>query len=96
MLYINYISIMEKEMATDSSILAWKIPWMEEPGGLQSMELQRLDTTERLTHTYTYLNKGGGDITWISTGQTTHYLGPWGPHLCPVELWRFGNLHMDF
>ena len=27
----------EKEMATHDSILAWKIPWMEEPGGLQSM-----------------------------------------------------------
>ena len=35
-------------MATHSSILAWKIPWMEEPGGLQSMELQR-ETTEQLT-----------------------------------------------
>ena len=31
---------LEKEMATHSSILAWKIPWIEEPGGLQSMELQ--------------------------------------------------------
>ena len=30
----------EKEMATHSSILAWKIPWMEEPGGLQSMGWQ--------------------------------------------------------
>ena len=29
--------LLEKEMATHSSILAWKIPWMEEPGGLQSM-----------------------------------------------------------
>ena len=29
-----------KEMATDSSTLAWKIPWTEEPGGLQSMGLQ--------------------------------------------------------
>ena len=28
---------LEKEMATHSNILAWKIPWMEEPGGLQSM-----------------------------------------------------------
>ena len=28
---------LEKEMATHSSTLAWKIPWMEEPGGLQSM-----------------------------------------------------------
>ena len=28
---------LEKEMATHSNVLAWKIPWMEEPGGLQSM-----------------------------------------------------------
>ena len=33
---------LEKEMATDSSFLAWKIPWMEEPGGLQSTGLQRV------------------------------------------------------
>ena len=32
---------LEKEMATHSSTLAWKIPWMEEPGGLQSMGSQR-------------------------------------------------------
>ena len=32
-----------------SSILAWRIPWREEPGGLQSMGSQELDTTERLT-----------------------------------------------
>ena len=33
---------LEKEMATHSSILAWKIPWMEELGRLQSMESQRV------------------------------------------------------
>ena len=33
---------LEKEMATCSSILAWRIPWTEEPGGLQSMGLQRV------------------------------------------------------
>ena len=33
---------MEKEMATHSSILAGEIPWTEEPGGPQSMELQRV------------------------------------------------------
>ena len=33
---------LEKKMATRSRILAWKIPWMEEPGGLQSMGLQRV------------------------------------------------------
>ena len=31
---------LEKETATHSSILAWRIPWMEEPGGLHSMGLQ--------------------------------------------------------
>ena len=34
--------LLEKEMATHSNILAWKIPWMEEPSGLQSMGLQRV------------------------------------------------------
>ena len=33
---------LEKEMATHSNILAWKIPWMEEPRRLQSMGLQRV------------------------------------------------------
>ena len=33
---------LEKEMATHSSTLAWKIPWTEEPGRLQSMGLQRV------------------------------------------------------
>ena len=33
---------LEGEMATHSRILAWKIPWTEEPGGLQSMEWQRV------------------------------------------------------
>ena len=36
---------LEMEMATHSSILAWKIPWTEEPGGLQSMKSQELDMT---------------------------------------------------
>ena len=37
-------------MTTDSSILAWRIPWTEEPGRLQSMGWQRIDMTEPLTH----------------------------------------------
>ena len=35
--------LLEKEMATHSSILVWKIPWTEEPGGLQSMGSQRVE-----------------------------------------------------
>ena len=37
---------LEKEMATHSSILAWKIPWTEEPGGLESMGSQKVSTTK--------------------------------------------------
>ena len=39
---------LEKEMVTYSSILAWRIPWTEELGGLQSTGLKELDTTEWL------------------------------------------------
>ena len=39
---------LEKEMATHSSILVWRIPWMEELGGLQSTGRKESDTTERL------------------------------------------------
>ena len=41
---------MEKEMATHSSILAWESPWIEEPGGLQSMGL----------HDWAHVHEGGG------------------------------------
>ena len=41
---------LEKEMATHPSILAWKIPWTEEPDGLKSMGSQELDMTQPLNH----------------------------------------------
>ena len=41
--------LLEKEMATHSSILAWRIPWTEEPGGQQSMGRKESDMTEQLT-----------------------------------------------
>ena len=39
---LGWEDLLEKEMVTHSSILAWKIPWMEEPGRLQSMGSQRV------------------------------------------------------
>ena len=39
---VSQEDLLEKEMATHSNILAWRIPWTEEPGGLQSMGLQRV------------------------------------------------------
>ena len=42
---------LEEEMITHSSILAWRIPWIEEPGGLQSMGLQKsMGMTEQLNN----------------------------------------------
>ena len=46
--FLGQEDLLEKEMVTHSSILAWKIPWMEEPGGLQSMGHKESDTTEQV------------------------------------------------
>ena len=54
---------LEKGMAIQFPPLAWRIPWTEEPGGLQSMELQRLygvtelEMTEQLTYTHAHGQK---------------------------------------
>ena len=45
---------LEEGMATYSSTLAWRIPWTEEPGGLQSMELQKSWIWQSDTHTHTH------------------------------------------
>ena len=45
---------LEEEMATDSSILAWKIPWTEESGVLQSMGSQRVRQDFKTKHTPTW------------------------------------------
>ena len=42
---LSWDYLLEREMVTHSSILAWEIPWTEEPGGLQSLGSQELDTT---------------------------------------------------
>ena len=47
---------LEKEVAAHSTILAWKIPWTEEPGGLQSMGLQRIGHDWEQTHTGKWTN----------------------------------------
>ena len=44
---------LEEEMATHSSILAWKIPWTEEPGGLQSVGLQSWTRLSHRANTHT-------------------------------------------
>ena len=46
---------LEKGMATDSRVLAWRIPWTEEPGGLQSTELQSVEH-DWVTNSFTIAN----------------------------------------
>ena len=48
--YLDREDPLEKEMATHSSIPAWRISWTEEPARLQSMGSQELDKTEQLNH----------------------------------------------
>ena len=48
---------LEKEMATHSSILAWRIPWTEEPGGLQPVELERVEH-DGITNTFRKVSDG--------------------------------------
>ena len=47
---------LEWEVATHSNILAWKAPWTEEPGGLQSMWSQRLEHDQATEHSCSYVH----------------------------------------
>ena len=50
---LGWEGLLEEEMAIHFSILTWRIPWTEEPGGLQS----ELDVTEQLTHILHLMNE---------------------------------------
>ena len=57
-LFLGQEDPLEKEMETHSCIIAWEIPWTEEPCGLQSMGLQRVGHTEHAdTHTHTHTHE---------------------------------------
>ena len=73
--YINYLSSLEKQMATHSSILGWRIPWTEEPGGPQSMGSQESDTTK---HKHTLLLQGDWKKHQV-------YSAIWIIYICPMN-----------
>ena len=52
----NLSKLLKKEMATHSSILAWRIPWTEEPGGLQSMGLHGVGH-DSVTNTFIFTRR---------------------------------------
>ena len=66
-------------MATHSSTLAWKIPWMEEPGRLQSMGSKESDTTERLHFNFSLscIGEGNGNSLQCSCLENPRDGGAW-------------------
>ena len=81
---------MEKEMATHSSILAWKIPWTEEPGRLQSMGLQRVGHDWATSLSLSLLHKSSDHWPWIeffSWGQESWRLLWLNNHLSCSGYW---------
>ena len=80
----------EKAMATHSSTLAWKIPWTEESGRLQSMGVAESDTTERL-HFYFSLScigEGNGNPLQNSCLENPRDRGAWWAAVCGVAQSR--------
>ena len=63
---------LEKEMATHSSILAWRIPWTEEPGGLESTGRKELDTTKRLRFTSLHASQTEARVSQVAQWQRIH------------------------
>ena len=78
---LGWEDVLEKEMATHSSILAWKIPWIEEPGRLQSLGSQRVGhDSETSLSLFTYA------VSLIKSPSTVQVLSSWKSALCWVLL----------
>ena len=70
-------NIMEKAMAPHSSTLAWRIPWTEEPGRLQSMGSLEADATERLHFPLSSIGEGNGNPLQCSCLENPRDGGVW-------------------
>ena len=87
---VSWACILEKAMAPHPSTLAWKIPWMEEPGRLQSMGSLESDTTERL-HFHFLLSctgEGNGNPLQCSCLENPRDVGAWWAAICGVAQSR--------
>ena len=70
--FLSWEDPLEEEMAVHSSNLAWRTPWTEEPGGLQSVGLQRVRRGDTQTHTQTHTHKESDAGTHTHTRGHTH------------------------
>ena len=90
--YLGREDPLEKGMATHCSALAWRIPWTEEPGGLQSMGSQRVGQTEWLTHIIcAHLGKGKVNYAHLHQISTCEHF-PLNSGAGPRSL-RFTEIH---
>ena len=92
---LNWEGPLEKEMATHSSILAWKIPWTEEPGGLQS--LRTCTCVHTHTHTCSHSSQDFSHII-LSLGVFRNFWLNAGHFIClfffsPETLFCFKNFN---
>ena len=85
--------LMEKEMATHSSILAWKIPWTEEPGRLQSMGSQRVKTRLSDFTSLSFTFFFSISITWGSSSLRISICGSYIVHNWKKKEWELLLLH---
>ena len=78
---------LEEKTATHSSILAWKIPWTEEPSRLQSKSLQReeSDVTEQLTHTHPKQKEAKWDKKYDYLEVMRRWMGTLMYGFCPIH-----------
>ena len=83
---------LEKEIAAHSGALAWRVPWTEKPGRLQSMVLQELDTAQWLNHHHQASSSGSDDPAHFSFYSAPHALLCWlhldPPTVCPLVHWK--------
>ena len=82
---------LEEEQGTHSSILAWKIPWTEELGGLQSIGLQRVahDWVHSCTHTHTHTHTHVCTHICVHTHMHTHTCVHTHTHTCSVCVYIY-------
>ena len=81
------MELSEKAMATHSSTLAWKIPWMEGPGRLQSWGREESDTTERLHFHFllSHIGEGNGNPLQCSCLENPRDGEAWWAAVCGVS-----------
>ena len=93
-----YFHALEKEMATHSSVLAWRIPWTEKPGGLQSMGSLESDTTERLPFHFSLscIGEGNGNPLQCSCLENLRDGEAWWAAIYGVAQSQTTHIYMEF